>query len=69
MSTAPSLTDNAVRSVPWTLASYGGSKALTLATTAVLAHLLVPCRFRPDHAGRCSSSSWSASWEASGWAA
>jgi PST family polysaccharide transporter len=43
--TAPSLTDKAVRSVPWTLASYGGSKALTLATTAVLAHLLVPADF------------------------
>lgn len=39
------LEDKAVRGVPWTVLTYGASKALTLLTTVVLARLLVPADF------------------------
>lgn len=34
--------ERAIRGIPWTLLSYAGNKALTVATTIVLARLLVP---------------------------
>jgi lipopolysaccharide exporter len=37
--------DKALRGVPWTLLSYAGSKAVSIPTTLVLAHLIVPADF------------------------
>ncbi len=34
--------ERAIRGIPWTLLAYGGNKCLTVATTLVLARLLVP---------------------------
>jgi lipopolysaccharide exporter len=37
--------DKALRGVPWTLMSYAGSKLVSILTTLVLAHLIVPADF------------------------
>jgi lipopolysaccharide exporter len=37
--------DKAIRGIPWTVASYAGTKAITVGTTIVLARLLVPADF------------------------
>src|SRR3954452_1858146 len=39
------LEEQAIRGVPWSLLTYAGSKALTLAAIVVLAHLLPPGDF------------------------
>ena len=42
---SPGMEDKAVRGVPWTVLSYGANKAITVATTVVLARVLRPADF------------------------